>query len=140
MQRLIVARIEMRFVNALKLWASLYLLIWLAFAQFLVTALSVVPGVIYLHFVVGLAVLAVAIVNYRGLMRTSAPDRVKRISKVIPAMAAFDGLLGIPLYLFREGTIHWAVNLLHLIIAVAIITQASSAATAYDMWEEKEFN
>jgi hypothetical protein len=55
-------------------------------------------------------------------------------------MAAFDGLLGIPLYLFREGTIHWAVNLLHLIIAVAIITQASSAATAYDMWEEKEFN
>lgn len=130
----------MHFVNALKLWASLYLLIWLAFAQFLVTALSRVPGVIYLHFVVGLAVLAVAIVNYRGLTRTSAPDRVKRISKVIPGMAAFDGLLGIPLYLFREGTIHWGVNLLHLIIAVAIITQASSAATAYDMWEEKEFN
>ena len=140
MQRLIVARIDMRIVNALKLWASLYLLIWLAFAQFLVTALSGVPSVIYLHFVVGLAVMAVAIVNYRGLMRTSAPDRVKRISKVIPGMAAFDGLLGIPLYLFREGTIHWAVNLLHLIIAVAIITQASSAATAYDMWEEKEFN
>jgi len=130
----------MHFVNALKLWASLYLLIWLAFAQFLVTAFSQVFGVIYLHFVVGLAVLAVAIVNYRGLMRTSAPDRVKRISRVIPGMAAFDGLLGIPVYLFREGTIHWAVNFLHLIIAVAIITQASSAATAYDMWEEKEFN
>ena len=140
MQRLIVAQIDMHFVNALKLWASLYLLIWLVLAQFLVTALSGVPGIIYLHFVVGLAVLAVAIVNYRGLTRTSAPDRVKRISKVIPGMAAFDGLLGIPLYLFKDGTVHWAVNLLHLIIAVAIITQASSAATAYDMWEEKEFN
>jgi Na+/citrate or Na+/malate symporter len=140
MQRLIVARIDVHFVNALKLWASLYLLIWLALVQFLVTVVSGLPGVIYLHFIVGLAVLAVAIVNYRGLMRTSAPDRVKRISKVIPAMAAFDGLLGIPLYLFKEGTIHWAINVLHLIIAVAIITQASSAATAYDMWEEKEFN
>jgi hypothetical protein len=129
----------MRIVNALKLWASLYLLIWLAFAQFLVTALSAVPGVIYLHFVVGLAVLVLAIVNYRGLGTTSAPDRVKRISKVIPGMAAFDGLLGIPLYLFREGTTHWATNLLHLIVAIAIIAQASSAATAYDMWEEKEF-
>jgi hypothetical protein len=64
---------------------------------------------------------------------------VKRISKVIPDMATFDGLLGIPLYLFREGTIHWATNLLHLILAVAIIAQASSVATAYDMWEEKEF-
>jgi hypothetical protein len=127
-------------VNALKLWTSLYLLIWLAFAQFLVTVIGALPGVIYIHFVVGLAVLAVAIVNYRGLMRTSAPDRVKRISKVIPGMAAFDGLLGIPLFLFREGIIHWGVNLLHLIVAVAIITQASSAATAYDMWEEKEFN
>jgi hypothetical protein len=31
------------------------------------------------------------------------------------------------------------VNILHLIIALAIISQASSTATAYDMWEEKEF-
>jgi hypothetical protein len=139
MQMLIVARVRTCLVNALKLWASLYLLIWLVFLQFLVTAFSGVLGVIYLHFVVGLAVLALAIVNYRGLRRTSAPDRVKRISKVIPGMATFDGLLGIPLYLFREGTIHWATNLLHLIVAVAIIAQASSVATAYDMWEEKEF-
>jgi hypothetical protein len=139
MQKLMVARIVAHCVNELKLWASLYLLIWLAFAQFLVTAFSQVFGVVYLHFVVGLAVLVLAIVNYRGLMRTSAPDRVKRISKVIPGMAAFDGLLGIPLYLFREGTIHWAISVLHLIVALAIIAQASSTATAYDMWEEKEF-
>ena len=126
-------------MNALKLWARLYLLIWLAFAQFLVTAFSEMFGVRYLHFVVGLAVLILAIMNYRDLKGTSTPDRVKRISKTIPGMAAFDGLLGIPLFVFTEGTVHWAIGLLHLVVSLAIITQASSAATAYDMWEEKEF-
>jgi ABC-type maltose transport system permease subunit len=115
-------------------------LIWLALLQFLVTAFSEIFGVIFLHFVVGIAVVVLAFTNYRTLATTSAPDRVKRISKVIPAMATFEGLLGIPLYLFREGTLHWAINLLHLIVALAIITQASSTATAYDMWEEKEFS
>lgn len=123
----------------MKLWARLYLLIWLAFAQFFVTLFSEMFGVVYLHFLVGLAVLVLAVMNYRGLMRTSAPDRVKRISRVIPGMAAFDGLLGIPLYLVKEGTINWAITVLHLVVALAIIAQASSAATAYDMWEEKEF-
>ena len=126
-------------MNALKLWARLYLLIWLAFAEFLVTAFSEMFGVRYLHFVVGLAVLILAIMNYRDLKGTSTPDRVKRISKTIPGMAAFDGLLGIPLFVFTEGTVHWAIGLLHLVVSLAIITQASSAATAYDMWEEKEF-
>lgn len=114
-------------------------MIWLAFAQFFVTAFSEVFGLLYLHFVVGLAVLVLAIMNYRDLLRTSAPDRVKRISKVIPGMAALDGLLGIPLYVFTDGTVDWAINVLHLVVALAIIAQASSTATAYDMWEEKEF-
>ena len=134
-----VALIVSYSVNALSLWARLYLLIWLAFAQFFVTAFSEAFGALYLHFAVGLAVLALAIMNYRSLMNTSAPDRVKRISRVIPGMAAFDGLLGIPLYVFTDGTVHWAINILHLAVAVAIIAQASSTATAYDMWEEKEF-
>jgi len=134
-----VALIVSYSVNALSLWARLYLLIWLAFAQFFVTAFSEAFGALYLHFAVGLAVLALAIMNYRSLMNTSAPDRVKRISRVIPGMAAFDGLLGIPLYVFTDGTTHWAINILHLAVALAIIAQASSTATAYDMWEEKEF-
>ena len=126
-------------MNALKLWARLYLLIWLAFAQFFVTFFSEAFGILYLHFLVGLAVLVLALMNYRDLMRTSAPNRVKRLSKVIPGMAAFDGLLGIPLYVSTDGTLHWPINVLHLVVALAIIAQASSAATAYDMWEEKEF-
>ena len=109
------------------------------FRTVLCTAFSELFGVIYLHFLVGLAVLVLAIMNYRGLTRTYAPDRLKRISKVTPGMAAFDGLLGIPLYVFTNGTVHWAINLLHLVVALAIIAQASSTATAYDMWEEKEF-
>ena len=123
----------------LKLWARLYLLIWLAFAQFFVTLLSKVLGAILLHFALGLAVLVLAFMNYRSLMTTSAPVRVKRISKVILGMAALEGLLGIPLYGFTEGTLHWTIDVLHLAVALAIIAQASSTATAYDMWEEKEF-
>jgi hypothetical protein len=125
-------------VNALKLWARLYLLIWLAFAQFFVTFFFLF-GALYLHFLVGLAVLLLAMMNYRGLMRTFAPNRIKRISKVIPGMAVLGGLLGIPLYMFTDGTLHWAINVLHLLVALGIIAQASSVATAYDMWEEKEF-
>jgi hypothetical protein len=31
------------------------------------------------------------------------------------------------------------IETLHAIMALAIITQAASMATAYDMWEEHEF-
>ena len=93
------------------------LLIWLDFTQFFATAFSELFGVIYLHFLVGLAVLVLAIMNYRGLTRNNAPDRLKRISKVTPGMAAFDGLLGIPLYVFTNGTVHgrstFCIYLLH---------------------------
>jgi hypothetical protein len=46
------------------------------------------------------------------------------------------------------GSIHLAPNLplvssvlrgAHIVIALAILAQTSSVATAYDMWEEKEF-
>ena len=122
------------------MWSRLYLLIWLAFAQFFVTVFSEVLGAIFLHFLVGIAVLVLAFMNYRSLMTTSAPARVKRISKIIPGMAALEGLLGISLYAFTQGTLHWAINVFHLIVALAIIAQASSTATGYDMWEGKEFS
>jgi hypothetical protein len=32
-----------------------------------------------------------------------------------------------------------SINFLHVAVALAIITQAASSATAFDMWEEKEF-
>ena len=140
MQKLMVTEVKSQIlVNELKLWARLYLMIWLVFAQFFVTVFSEIFGVAYLHFVVGLAILVLAVMNYRDLTKTSAPDRVKRVSKVMPIMATLNGLLGIPLYVFTEGTIHWATVVLHLVVALAMFAQASSTATAYDMWEEKEF-
>jgi len=32
------------------------------------------------------------------------------------------------------------ITFFHIVVALAIITQAASVATAYDMWEEHEYN
>jgi hypothetical protein len=131
-------------VTALALWSRLYGLIWLAFAQFVLVALiDVAPYVIYLHFLVGIGVLLLAWTNYTAIKRTGAPNRIIRISKTTGILAILQTLLGIPIYAMMMGQLDvpfgLVVNILHLIIALAIISQASSTATAYDMWEEKEF-
>ena len=132
-------------MDALALWGRLYLLIWLAFAQFVLAALTqIIPFMVDLHFLVGLAVLAAAHMNYQNIKRTLAPGRVKRISKATAVMATAQPLLGLPLYAsIRIGftvPYEWVVNILHLIVALTIISQASSTATAFDMWEGKEFS
>lgn len=129
---------------ALALWGRLYGLIWLAFALFVLSALSeIVSFMVDFHFLVGIAVLVLAYANYRDIKKTSAPDRVKRISKTTLIMAVLQPIFGLPLYVStRIGftlPYDWVVNIFHLIIGLAIISQASSTATAYDMWEEKEF-
>ena len=81
--------------------------------------------------------------NYTAIKKTGAPDRIIRISKTTGILAILQILLGIPNYAIMMGQLDvpfgLVVNILHLIIALAIISQASSTATAYDMWEEKEF-
>ena len=125
------------------LWSRLYGLIWLAFAQFVLAALTEVAAfVIYLHFVVGLGVLILAWTNYATLKKTEAPDRIIRISKTTAILAVFQIIVGIVNYVLMmdfRNSLGTAVNILHLIVALAILSQASSTATAYDMWEEKEF-
>jgi heme A synthase len=127
----------------LALWSRLYGLIWLAFAQFVLAALTEVAAfVIYLHFVVGLGVLILAWTNYATLKKTEAPDRIIRISKTTAILAVFQIIVGIVNYVLMmdfRNSLGTAVNILHLIVALAILSQASSTATAYDMWEEKEF-
>jgi len=132
-------------VRSLALWNRLYLLIWLAFAQFVLAALAeIFSFIVDIHFLVGLAVLAVAHLNYRDLKKTAAPARVKRISKSTAIMATVQPLLGLPIYAgTRMGfalPFEWVIGILHLIVALTIISQASSTATAYDMWEEKELS
>ena len=130
-------------VNALALWSKLYGLIWLAFAQFVLAALTEVAAfIVYVHFLVGLGVLILAWTNYTTIKRTQAPNRIIRISKTTAILAVLQILIGILNYALMMGlgtSLGTAVNILHLIVALAIISQASSTATAYDMWEEKEF-
>lgn len=74
---------------------------------------------------------------------TSCPDRIKRITKATLGFAVFQAILGIALYIALAvnagGILVDLANFLHVAAALAIITQASSSATAFDMWEEKEF-
>jgi heme A synthase len=128
----------------MKIWRQLYLIVWLAFLQIIVILL---PGfgtsLVDLHVLIGLAILALAHYDYAQLKRTEAPNRLKRIAKSTAILATFQIILGIILYAnVRLNVSIPLVDIIvfvHLVIALAIITQASSVATAYDMWEEHEF-
>lgn len=123
-------------------WKTLYAMVWLAFAQILV-ALVAFPGSVALHVALGVAVVAVAHYHQARLKRASIPDRIRRIVRATANLASAQFFLGI--YVFAGFELGWPlpvpeiVLILHLIVALAILSQASSTATAYDMWEEREF-
>jgi ABC-type protease/lipase transport system fused ATPase/permease subunit len=124
----------------------MYLIIWIAFLQILfILFSSALGGMVQLgvHVIVGLAILYLAFTVFRKVSRTSCPDRIKRITRTTRNLAVLQVVLGIALELgiaFSWGSIYTGfVSFLHVANALAIITQASSSATAYDMWEEKEF-
>ncbi|MFQ5909238.1 MAG: hypothetical protein ACE5IJ_00770 [Thermoplasmata archaeon] len=122
----------------MKLWASLYLLVWLAFLE-IILVLVPDPGLGFmteLHIILGGAIIFLAFFNAGNLSGTSAPDRVKRVSKVTAGFAVAQGILGLLIY-FSIGT--GIMEFLHLVASLAVIAQASSVATGYDMWEEREF-
>ena len=124
---------------------AMYAIIWVAFFQILFILFSPLGDAVNLavHVVIALAILGLAFTVYRGVGRTSCPDRIKRITKTTWYLALFQGVLGLALALgvmLSWGSVYTGViGFLHVGNALAIITQASSSATAYDMWEEKEF-
>ncbi len=129
-------------------WKMLYTMIWLAFAQILIAVPPLVTGLtdlVFLHVVLGLAILAVAHMDARRLKGMAVPDRVRRIARSTAQLASAQFVLGIYLFLALEAEPGWGlpgtdiVLFLHLVVALAIFSQASSTATAYDMWEEREF-
>jgi len=126
-------------------WKSMYLVIWIALIQILFILFSPLSDVLNLpvHVVIAVAILGLTFTIYQNVRRTSCPDRIKRITKTTWYLAIFQGVLGIVLALgvaLSFGSIYvGVVSILHVGNALAIITQASSSATAYDMWEEKEF-
>lgn len=123
----------------------MYLIIWVSFLQILFIFFSPLGRDVNLgvHVVIGIAVLGLAFTVYRRVRLTSCPDRIKRITKATRNLAVLQGVLGIALALgivLSWGSLYTTVvEFLHVGNALAIITQASSSATAYDMWEEKEF-
>ncbi len=129
----------------MKTWSVMYLLVWIAFFQIIIILFPVLDQMStdYLHGVVGLIVVAVAMYAYSLVRKSSCPERIKRISKTTAILGVVQGVLGVILFagiMFHFGSIFQDIILfLHVVNALAIITQAASSATAFDMWEEKEF-
>ncbi len=133
----------------MKLWMTLYAMVWIVLIEFL---LVMTPGnssvLIYLHIILGAAIVGLAFYNFSGIRNTRVPGRVKRISQASFNISIIVAILGVLLF-FDVGSL-WAVPLtnisvyglilfFHVFSSFAIITQAAAVAIAHDMWEDKEF-
>ena len=119
-------------------------MVWIAFLQFVVIIIPrFTVGLVDLHALLGFIILGLAHYNCMQVRKSGAPNRLMRIAKATGLLATAQIVLGIVLFAnLRLGmTVPFsqAITIVHLIIALAIITQASSLATAYDMWKEREF-
>lgn len=126
------------------LWQRLYNTVWLAFLSCVLVPRwmgeHAGPPV---HALLGLAVLAMTFFNARSLAAAAVPPRLRRISRATAGIAAFQALAGIALAVLPHAApdLPVAATVLHgahVVCALTILAQASSVATAYDMWEEKE--
>ncbi len=83
--------------------------------------------------------------NVRSLEALPVPARLKRISKATAGFAIFQLVVGLALgaVMHLAPSIPLALPVLrgmHVVAALTILAQASSTATGYDMWEEKEIS
>jgi hypothetical protein len=73
----------------------------------------------------------------------AVPARLKRISAATARIAIAQAVLGLALggldHLALPPIVRTLAAAFHLVMALTILAQASSTATAYDMWEEHEF-
>jgi len=132
----------------MKLWAALYAIIWLVVLEFvLALAPQLRPLPTYLHAVLGVLVVFVTYANRTALRDSTAPGRIKRIAAATFQISIAMVVLGVLLLLnvgagltVLPGVSVWdGIIFLHLLLALAVITQTASVATSYDMWEEHEF-
>ena len=131
--------------DLMELWKKLYNTIWIAFfACVLVPRWMGDYAGFPVHILLGLFLLFITVTNARQLAALTVPSRLKRISKVTMGFAIFQAISGLALGALH----HLAPDLpfvatilhgMHIVCALAILAQASSVATAYDMLEEKEF-
>jgi hypothetical protein len=129
----------------MQLWNKLYNTIWLAFFSCVLIPRWMGPKIgLPVHILLGLAMLIVTQTNARSLAALPVPDRLKRVSKVVAGIAIFQLACGLALgaVMHLAPNLHVAALILqgaHVVSALAILSQSSSIATGYDMWEEKEF-
>jgi heme A synthase len=128
----------------MRMWKQLYLIVWLAFLQIIIILIPRLgSSLVDLHAALGFVILGLAHYDYATLKRTAAPNRLKRTAKSTAALATFQIILGLILYANLRLNVSIPlveiVTFFHLVTALAIITQAASVATAYDMWEEHEY-
>jgi len=133
----------------MRLWAALYAAIWIVFFEFLFGLWPDPPAVVpYFHLVLGLGIVVVTYYCFDHVRRTRVPGRVKRVARASWNLSVVTVVLGFLLW-FNVGS-DWvvpvanlsffrAVELLHVVLALAIITQLAAVAIAYDMWEDHEF-
>jgi hypothetical protein len=129
----------------MQLWNKLYNTVWLAFFSCVLLPRWMSPKAgLSVHVLLGVLMLIVTQTNARRLASMPVPDRLKRVSKVAAGIAIFQLICGLAL----GAVMHLAPNLaivasilrgVHVVCALAILSQSSSIATGYDMWEEKEF-
>jgi fatty acid desaturase len=129
----------------MQLWKRLYNTIWLAFFACVLVPrwMGEILG-LPVHALLGLLLLVMTLTNARKLAALSVPDRLKRISKVTVGFAVFQLVTGLALGALHHLTpnlpyVASIIQGMHVVIALAILAQTASVATAYDMWEEKEF-
>lgn len=133
----------------MKLWMALYAMVWITLIEFL---LVMTPGgssvLIYLHSILGIAIIGLAFYNFSGIRKTRVMGRVKRIAQTSYILSVTAGISGVLIF-FDIGktpvipvinvSIYGLILFFHVIFAFAIITQATAIAIAHDMWEDKEF-
>ncbi len=133
----------------MKLWAFLYAMIWIVLIEFL---LAMTPGgssvLIYLHVLLGVAIMGLAFYNFSGIRNNRIAGRVKRIAQASFNISVTVAILGVPLF-FDVGrawviplinvSIYGLILFFHVFSSFAIITQAAARAIAHDMWEDREF-
>jgi hypothetical protein len=126
------------------LWRRLYNTVWLAFFACVLIPrwLGLAVGM-PVHIILGALMVLMTQINFRKLASLPVPARLQRISKATAGFAVFQLICGLALGAAAHfaPNLHWALALLrgvHIVCALAILAQASSVATGYDMWEEKE--
>jgi hypothetical protein len=131
----------------MKLWASLYLMIWLVFLEIWLALTPLAPPVpLYLHIGLGVLIVLLAGYNLRSLRASTTLGRVKRTARATFALALLMAVLGALVYVnvgsswtVADGiTVLGGLRFLHFVNAMAIFSQVSATAVLYDAWEERD--